>query len=167
VKLSTFKELYLSQFLSDLDDPFDQLIRITYVILSPLLGNGPRNEAYTLKLRDLKIHHPTADPLRVLKVDEIATSTPYFDRATELGFTLLNVPGVFTWFSMSLIGRPSVLDLAFACPVLAPIFRNGPTPSPPPAPTIFQSSSPVKLLSFAHTPPAPNLALTDWPALAS
>jgi len=43
--MSNFKELYLSQFLSELDDFFDQLIRITYVILSPLLGNGPRNEA--------------------------------------------------------------------------------------------------------------------------
>ena len=40
MKLSNFQELYLSQFLSDLDDSFDQLIRITYVILSPLLGNG-------------------------------------------------------------------------------------------------------------------------------
>ena len=40
MKLSNFKELYLSQFLSDLDDSFDQLIRITYVTLSPLLGNG-------------------------------------------------------------------------------------------------------------------------------
>ena len=40
MKLSNFKELYLSQFLSDLDDSFDQLIRITYVILSTLLGNG-------------------------------------------------------------------------------------------------------------------------------
>jgi len=39
VKLSNFKEHYLSQFLSDLDDLFNQLIRITYVILSPLLGN--------------------------------------------------------------------------------------------------------------------------------
>jgi len=40
VKLSNFKELYLSQFLSDLDDFSDPLIRITYVILSPLLVNG-------------------------------------------------------------------------------------------------------------------------------
>jgi len=39
VKLSNFNELYLSQFLSDLYDSFDQLIRITYVILSPLIGN--------------------------------------------------------------------------------------------------------------------------------
>ena len=38
-----------------------------------------------LTLGDLNIHHPTADPLRVFKEDEIATSTPYFSKATELG----------------------------------------------------------------------------------
>jgi len=78
----------------------------------------------TLTLGDLNIHHPTADPLTVFKEDEIATSTPYFDRATDLGFTLLNTPGVFPLFSMSLIGRPGVLDLAFACPLLAPYFTE-------------------------------------------
>jgi len=35
----------------------------------------------TLTLGDLNIHHPTSDPFRVFKEDEIATSTPYFDRA--------------------------------------------------------------------------------------
>jgi len=44
VKLSNFKELYLGQVLSDLDGFFDQLLRITYVILSPVLGNGARND---------------------------------------------------------------------------------------------------------------------------
>ena len=38
--MSNFKDLYLSQFLSELDDLFDQLIRVTYVILSPLHGTG-------------------------------------------------------------------------------------------------------------------------------
>jgi len=45
VKLSNFKELYLGQFLSDLDNPCAQLIRITYVILSPLLGNGAQSRS--------------------------------------------------------------------------------------------------------------------------
>jgi len=66
----------------------------------------PASPLRTLTLDDLNIHHPTADRLRVFKEDELATSTPYFDRATELGFTLVNVPFVFTQFSMSLIGRP-------------------------------------------------------------
>jgi len=73
----------------------------------------------TLTLGDLNIHHPTANPLRVFKENEIARSMPYFARATDLGFSLLNTPGVLTRFSMSLIGRPGVLDLAFGCPLLA------------------------------------------------
>jgi len=36
----------------------------------------------TLTLGDLNIHHPTADPLRVFKEDEIATSTPYIREQT-------------------------------------------------------------------------------------
>jgi len=63
----------------------------------------PTSHMPTLTLGDLNIHHPTADPLRSFKEDEIATSAPYFDRATDLGFSLLNTPGVFTRFSMSLI----------------------------------------------------------------
>jgi len=90
----------------------------------------PPSPLPTLTLADLNIHHATADPLRVFKEDEIATSTPYFDRTTELGFTLLNVPRVFTRFSMSLIGRPSVLDLAFARPLLAPYFSEWSDPLP-------------------------------------
>ena len=90
----------------------------------------PASPLPTLTLGDLNIPHPTADPLRTFKDDVIATSTPYFDRATDLGFTLLNTPGVFTRFSMSLIGRPGFLDLAFACPLLAPYFTEWSDPLP-------------------------------------
>jgi len=90
----------------------------------------PSSPLPTLTLGDMNIHHPTADPLRSFKEDEIATSSPYFDRATDLGFCLLNTPGVFTRFSMSLIGRPGVLDLAFACPLLAPYFSEWSDPLP-------------------------------------
>ena len=84
----------------------------------------------TLTLGDLNIHHPTSDPLRVFKEDKIATSAPYLDRATELGYSPLNTPGVFTRFSMSLIGRPGVLYLAFACPLLASYFTEWSDPLP-------------------------------------
>jgi len=121
----------------------------------------------TLTLGDLNIHPPTADPLRVFKEDEIATSTPYFDRATELGFTLLNVPGVVTRFSMSLIGRPGVLDLAFACPLLAPYFSEWSDPLPSSGsdhiPIFLRFEAPF----FRAPPPVPNWALTDWPSLES
>jgi len=52
----------------------------------------PASHLPTLTLGELNIHHLTADPLRTFKEDELATSTPYFDRATELGFSLLNLP---------------------------------------------------------------------------
>ena len=40
----------------------------------------------TLRLGDLNIPHPTANRLRTFKEDEIVTSVPYFDRATDRGF---------------------------------------------------------------------------------
>ena len=127
----------------------------------------PSSPLPTLTLGDLNIHHPTADPLRTFKEDEIATSTPYFDRATDLGFSLLNTPGVFTRFSMSLIGRPGVLDLAFACPLLAPYFTEWSDPLPSTGsdhiPILLRFEAPL----FRAPPPTPNWALTDWAALES
>jgi len=77
-----------------------------------------------LTLRDVNIHHPTTDPIQSFKEDELATSIPCFDRATELGYCLLNTPRVYTQVSMSLIGRSGVIDLAFACRLLAPYFSE-------------------------------------------
>ena len=127
----------------------------------------PSSPLPTLTLGDLNIHHPTADPLSTLKEDEIATSTPYFDRATDLGFSLLNTPGVFTRFSMSLIGRPGVLDLAFACPLLAPYITEWSDPLPftgcDHIPILLSFEAPL----FPAPPPTPNWALTDWASLES
>jgi len=110
----------------------------------------------TLILGDLNVHHPTADPLRSFKEDELATSIPYFDRATELGFTLLNMPGVYTRFSMSLVGRPGVLDLAFACPLLASYFSEWSEPLPSTGsdrmPIVLCFDAPL----FRATPPKTN-----------
>jgi len=115
----------------------------------------PASPLPTLTLGDLNIHHPTADPLRVFKEDEIATSSPYFARATELGLSRLNVPGVFTRFSMSLIGRPGVLDLAFACPLLATYFSEWSDPLPSTGsdhiPILLRLEAPL----FAHPPLPP------------
>jgi len=127
----------------------------------------PASPLPTVTLWDLNIHHPTADPLRVFKEDELVTSTPYFDRATELGITHLNTPGVFTPFSMSLIGHPGVLDLAFACPLLAPYFSEWSDPllstGSDHIPILLRFEAPLS----RAPPPAPNWALTDWPTLES
>ena len=123
----------------------------------------PTSPLLTLTLGDLHIHHPIADPLRVFKEDEIATSSPYFDKAAELGFSLLNVPGVFSRFSMSLIVRPGVIDLAFACPLLAPYFTEWTDPLP----STGSHHIPILLLFeaplFRAPSPGLNCPLTAWP----
>jgi len=117
----------------------------------------PSSALPTLTLGDLNIHHPTADPLRSFKEEEIATSSPYFDRAPDLGFSLLNTPGVFTRFSMALIGRRSVLDLAFACLLLAPYFLEWSDPLPSTGsdhiPILLRFEAPL----FLTPPPDPQL----------
>jgi len=90
----------------------------------------PNLSGPVLTLGDLNIHHLTADPLRTYKADELATTVLYFNRAMDLGCSLLNTPGVYTRFSMSQGGRPGVIDLAFACPLLAPYFSEWSNPLP-------------------------------------
>ena len=63
---------------------------------------------------DFNIHNHAADPLRVISRSEEKASTPYFDRPSELAYSLLNTPGVYTRFPLSGTCRPSVIDLAFA-----------------------------------------------------
>jgi len=127
----------------------------------------PATPLPTVMLGDLNIHHPTADPLRTFKEDELATATPYFARATELGFSLLNTPGVFTRFSMSLIGRPGFLDLAYACPLLALYFSEWCDPLHSTGsyhiPILLRFEAPL----FHAPPPTLNWAVTEWPALDS
>jgi len=127
----------------------------------------PSSPLPTLTLGDLNIHHPTADPLRVFKEDEIATSSPYFDRATDLGFSLLNTPGVLTRFSMLLVRRPGALDPAFACPLLSPYFSEWSDPLP----STRSDHVPILLLFeaplFPAPPPTPNWVLSHWAALDS
>jgi len=48
----------------------------------------------TLTLGHLNLDHPSADPLRSYKQGDIATCVPYFDKATVLGYTLINTLGV-------------------------------------------------------------------------
>jgi len=127
----------------------------------------PSSPLPTLTLGDLNIHYPTSDPLRTFNEDEITTSARYFERATDLGFSLLNTPGVFTWFSMSFIGRPGVLDLAFACPLLEPYFSQWSNPlhstGSDHIPILLSFEAPL----FRAPPPTPHWALTDWASLES
>ena len=51
-----------------------------------------------LVLGDLNIHHSTSYTLRVLDPSELSVSHPYFSLASEREFSLLNQPGVYTYF---------------------------------------------------------------------
>ena len=119
-----------------------------------------------LVVGDFNIHHPLADPLRAYSRRDLAASFPYFSRATNLGFELLNLPGVFTRFPWDSATRHSVIDLSFASPLLFPFFRSWDTSLP----STGSDHVPISL-TFAHpisSPPSPvpNWSLTDWDSLS-
>ena len=126
----------------------------------------PTSPLSTLTLCDLNIHQPTGDPLRVFKEDEIATSSPYFDRATELEFTLLNFQGVFTRFSMSLSVRYGASRAPKPAgphlnsppspgqwPGAGPFFFSTPAPAPVQAPAQFNAPNSPPSMNFLHPGP--------------
>ena len=118
-----------------------------------------------LVLGDLNIHHPSSDPLRTLDPRELSVSHPYFSLASDRDFSLLNQPGVFTYFPFTHSSRPLVLDLAFANSHLSPAFNRWVTPLP----STGSDHVPI-LISFCspkfHPPdPSPNWVKTDWDAI--
>ena len=71
---------------------------------------------------DINIHNHAVDLLRVISRSEEKATTPYFDRASDLAYSLLNTPGVYTRFPLSGPFRSSAIDLAFANPLIRPAF---------------------------------------------
>ena len=80
---------------------------------------------------DFNIHNQAVDPLRVISRSEEKASTPHFNRATNLAYSLLNTPGVYTRFPLLGSFRPSAIDLAFAYPSICPAFRSWDTTTLP------------------------------------
>ena len=115
-----------------------------------------------LVLGDLNIHQSSSDPLRVLNPRELSVSHPYFSLASERDFSLLNQPGVYTYFPFTHSSRPSVLDLALANFKLTPAFSKWDTPLPSTGsdhvPVIISFCSP----KFRPPDPSLNWAKTDW-----
>ena len=140
--------------------------RTLLMTVSPLVA-FPEPSCPTLVVGDFNIHHPLPDPLRSHSAEELATSFPYFSRSSELGFGLLNQPGVYTRFPLGGTGRPLVLDLSFASPLLLPFCQTWDTPLP----STGSDHVPVQIiLSHPLTSPpslSPNWSLTNWPALIS
>ena len=109
-----------------------------------------------LVLGDLNIHHSSSDPLRILDPSELSVSHPYFSLSSEREFSLLNQPGVYTYFPFMHSSRPSVLDLAFPNSLLSPAFNKWDTPLPSTGsnhvPVVISFCSP----KFRPPDPSPN-----------
>ena len=140
--------------------------RASQMTVSPLVA-FPEASYPTLVVGDFNIHHPLPDPLRTHSAEELATSFPYFSRSSELGFGLLNQPGLYTRFPLGGSSPPSVLDLSFASPWLLPFCLTWDTPLP----STGLDHIPVQIIlshPFTSLPStSPNSSLTNWPTLAS
>ena len=115
---------------------------------------------------DFNIHIQAADPLRVIFLSEESASAPYFACATDLAYTLLNNPGVYTWFPLEGQYRPRVINLAFASPLLFPAFVSWDSSS---IPSTGSDHVTIKIiLSFPTNDLAPWRPMwdkEDWAAL--
>src|SRR5205807_963701 len=58
----------------------------------------PTHSFPTITMVDPNLHHPLPDTLRELSSEDISVSAPYFERAADLRYSLLNVPSIFTRF---------------------------------------------------------------------
>jgi len=119
-----------------------------------------------LVLGDLNIHNPLSDPLRHFSHQEISSSTPYFAKAAEFGFALLNPPGEYTRFPLVGKARPSVLDLAFANPPLLPLVKGWEVCLPSTGPDHVPITITLAAPSLKQKPPRPRWADTEWETLA-
>ena len=129
-------------------DPIDALPDVDF----PCLAAG-----------DFNIHKHAVDPLRVISRSEEKASTPYFTRATDLAYPLLNTPGVYTRFPLSGTFRPSAIDLAFANPLIRPTFLSWdatilPSTGSDHVPILIHLAAPTD----ERAPPRPMWDKADW-----
>jgi len=118
-----------------------------------------------LVLGDLNIHNPLWDHLRHFSHREISSSTPYFEKAAESGFALLNPPGEYTRFPLVGNARPSVIDLAFANPPLLPLVKSWEASLPSTGSDHIPITITLAAPSPTQKPPRPRWADTDWESL--
>jgi len=118
-----------------------------------------------LVVGDLNIHNPLSDPLRHFSPWEILSSTPYFEKAAESGFTLLNPPGKYTRFPLVGKARPSVIDLTFANTTLLPLVKSWEASLPSTGSDNIPITITLATPSLSQKPPRPRWADTDWETL--
>ena len=70
------------------------------------------------------IHNAATDPSRLRSSKEEGESAPYFNRATDLGYTLLNTLGIYSRFPFTGTHRPSSINLTFANPDIFRALRS-------------------------------------------
>jgi len=114
-----------------------------------------------LVVGDFNIHHPSTDPLRKHYPSELKASFPYFSRAAEYGYTLLNTPGVHTRFPLHGPSSPSVLDLAFVFSASIPFFQESATDLPSTGSDHVPISIRIAHPISSPPPPAPDWLRTD------
>ena len=125
----------------------------------------PEHDFPCLIAGDFNIHNPLSDSLLDFSPNDIAVSAPYYKRAADMGFSLLNTPGVYTHFPFVAGDRPAVLDLFFANTELAPFFTSWSTHLPSTEsdhiPIMLALSAPLLRPAAA----SPNREKADWTAL--
>jgi len=128
-------------------------------VLFPDLGFPP------LVVGDLNIHNPLWDPLRHFSPREISSSTPYFEKAAESGFALLNPPWEYTRFPLVGKARPWVIDLPFTNPPLLPLVKSWEASLPSTGSNHIPITTTLTTPSANQKPPRPRWADTDWETL--
>ena len=118
-----------------------------------------------LVLGDLNIHNPLSDPLRHFSHREVSSSTPYFEKAAESGFALLNPPGEYTRFPLVGKARPSVIDLAFANSPLLALVKSWEATLPSTGSDHVPITITLAPPSLNRKPPRPRWDDTDWETL--
>jgi len=115
---------------------------------------------------DFNIHNTATDHSRLLSAKEENDSAPHFSLATDLGFTLLNTPGIYTRFPFTGTHRPSAIDLAFVNPRMFPAFRSSDAAS---LPSTGSDHAPILISLRPPSPhndkPRPRWQEADWPGL--
>jgi len=118
-----------------------------------------------LVVGDLNIHNPLSDPLWHFSPREISSSTPYFEKAADSGFALLNPAGEYTRFPLVGKARSSVLDLTIANPPLLTLVKSWEASLPSTGSDHIPITITLATPSLKQKPPRPRWAETDWEAL--
>ena len=134
------------------------------ITLSPVVS-FPEVDFPLLVVGDFNIHHSLSDPLQAHSSEDLALSFPYFSRASELGFELRNLAGVFTCFPLGGSSHLSVIVLCFGSPRLAPFCHHWDTSQPSTGSDHVPITITVSHPALSPPMPSPNWALTDWDSL--